>query len=470
MVYVENDNTVYAMYLNSENGKWQNPVKVASSNNNIENLAVEYIDGNLTLTYYDTKVTDMDTMETESSLVTVVSESDSKPEITSADVNYDNLVNDEISEICVDVTNNGSNPTGDLTFNVLDFNNEVIGTYTSDGVSLASGESREFKIPFVVPSVIYNRDITVTVSDSENANLSSYKLSLAKADVTVLAEQYRIGTQDFIRATVKNNCCYATPATLEVYNKDTDEVLYTTEISSVVKGKPATLLIPLKADYIDSDGYVSVRVNSKAQDYRDFNNTDMFAYFGNNKFGGSDLVIGDVNRDGIINVSDVTLIQKYLSKDVELDDTQIELADINHDGLVTILDVTMIQCCLSSAASKSGFCGKLYEDVKNLPLINPPQPSTSQPVSETVQETSATQPDTKPSGKLIGDIDMNGCVNIIDVTLLQGYINDTINLDDQALTAADVNRDGKVNIEDVSLIQKYLLSIEAENNYCGTYY
>ena len=368
------------------------------------------------------------------------------------------------------MTNNGSNPTGDLTFNVLDFNNEVIGTYTSDGVSLASGESREFKIPFVVPSVIYNRDITVTVSDSENANLSSYKLSLAKADVTVLAEQYRIGTQDFIRATVKNNCCYATPATLEVYNKDTDEVLYTTEISSVVKGKPATLLIPLKADYIDSDGYVSVRVNSKAQDYRDFNNTDMFAYFGNNKFGGSDLVIGDVNRDGIINVSDVTLIQKYLSKDVELDDTQIELADINHDGLVTILDVTMIQCCLSSAASKSGFCGKLYEDVKNLPLINPPQPSTSQPVSETVQETSATQPDTKPSGKLIGDIDMNGCVNIIDVTLLQGYINDTINLDDQALTAADVNRDGKVNIEDVSLIQKYLLSIEAENNYCGTYY
>ena len=83
LVYVENDNTVYAMYLNSENGKWQNPVKVASSNNNIENLAVEYIDGNLTLTYYDTKVTDMDTMETESSLVTVVSESASKPEITS---------------------------------------------------------------------------------------------------------------------------------------------------------------------------------------------------------------------------------------------------------------------------------------------------------------------------------------------------------------------------------------------------
>lgn len=470
LVYVENDNTVYAMYLNSENGNWQNPVKVASSNNNIENLAAEYIDGNLTLTYYDTEVTDMDTMETESSLVTVVSESASKPEITSADVNYDNLVNDEISEICVDVTNNGSNPTGDLTFNVLDYNNEVIGTYTSDGVSLASGESREFKIPFVVPSVIYNRDITVTVSDSENANLSSYKLSLAKADVTVLAEQYRMGTQDFIRATVKNNCCYATPATLEVYNKDTDEVLYTTEISSVIKGKPATLLIPLKADYIDSDGYVSVRVNSKSQDYRDFNNTDMFAYFGNNKFGNSDLVIGDVNRDGIINVSDVTLIQKYLSKDVELDDTQIELADINHDGLVTILDVTMIQCCLSSVTSKSGFCGKLYEDVKNLPLINPPQPSTSQPVSETVQETSETQPDTKPSGKLIGDIDMNGCVNIIDVTLLQGYINDTINLDDQALTAADVNRDGKVNIEDVSLIQKYLLSIEAENNYCGTYY
>ena len=54
--------------------------------------------------------------------------------------------------------------------------------------------------------------------------------------------------------------------------------------------------------------------------------------------------IGDVNRDGKINIRDATLIQKHLAKMVDLDYTQeYELADFNQDLKVNIKDATAIQ-------------------------------------------------------------------------------------------------------------------------------
>ena len=53
--------------------------------------------------------------------------------------------------------------------------------------------------------------------------------------------------------------------------------------------------------------------------------------------------IGDVNSDGMINVSDATIIQKYLSAMVTFTSEQISWADFNFDGNVTIEDVTSMQ-------------------------------------------------------------------------------------------------------------------------------
>ena len=370
IVYVEDNSSVCALYLDTVSGKWSAPVTIASSDDNIENLGAEYIDGKLTLTYYDTKVTDIEAMTTESKLVTVTVGNTPKPEITSADVELDKLVNDEISEISVNVTNNSSEPTGNLTFNVLGYDGSVIGTYTTDNVSLSAGESGEYKVPFRVPNVIYNRDIKVTVTDSRNTSVSSYNLNLAYTDMTVSAQQYCFDGQEYIKATIVNNFCYASSATLEVYNRDTNEVLYTTSVSSVSKGKYATLIIPFKSEYMDDNGYVSVRVISKADDYCDYNNTDMFAYFNESKFDNPDIIVGDLNNDGAITIDDVTLVQRYIAYLVDFDETQVNLADVNHDGKISILDATAIQYYLSEITAKSGYCGEPYAKVKNLPLVN----------------------------------------------------------------------------------------------------
>ncbi len=53
--------------------------------------------------------------------------------------------------------------------------------------------------------------------------------------------------------------------------------------------------------------------------------------------------IGDVNRDGKLNIKDATAIQKYLAKMIGFDDVQLVLADYNNDNKVNIKDVTYIQ-------------------------------------------------------------------------------------------------------------------------------
>lgn len=54
-------------------------------------------------------------------------------------------------------------------------------------------------------------------------------------------------------------------------------------------------------------------------------------------------VIGDLNDDGFIDVSDAVIVQKWTSGRITLDERQTYVGDVNDDGTVDILDATQIQ-------------------------------------------------------------------------------------------------------------------------------
>lgn len=56
---------------------------------------------------------------------------------------------------------------------------------------------------------------------------------------------------------------------------------------------------------------------------------------------------GDVDRDGALSITDVTLIQKYLAELATLDADQLLLADYLSDGEVNIADATAIQIAIA---------------------------------------------------------------------------------------------------------------------------
>ena len=54
-------------------------------------------------------------------------------------------------------------------------------------------------------------------------------------------------------------------------------------------------------------------------------------------------MLGDVDDNGIVNITDATLIQKYCAKLVGESDINLDVADVNNDGNVNIADATAIQ-------------------------------------------------------------------------------------------------------------------------------
>ena len=53
--------------------------------------------------------------------------------------------------------------------------------------------------------------------------------------------------------------------------------------------------------------------------------------------------IGDINRDGNIDVLDAITAQKFAAEKASLDDEQIYIGDVNNDGNVDVLDAILIQ-------------------------------------------------------------------------------------------------------------------------------
>ena len=56
-----------------------------------------------------------------------------------------------------------------------------------------------------------------------------------------------------------------------------------------------------------------------------------------------DIVIGDVDGDGTVNINDATMVQKYVAELVTLTPEQLIAADTNGDGEININDATQIQ-------------------------------------------------------------------------------------------------------------------------------
>ena len=70
--------------------------------------------------------------------------------------------------------------------------------------------------------------------------------------------------------------------------------------------------------------------------------------------GEDDYVLGDVNNDGSVSISDVSTLIDYLLGGASIDDINLKAADVTQDGDVSIADVSaLIDMLLTGSASKS---------------------------------------------------------------------------------------------------------------------
>lgn len=100
--------------------------------------------------------------------------------------------------------------------------------------------------------------------------------------------------------------------------------------------------------YVDSQDNV---VTAYPVDYSKFIDVTSTPGFENMKLSGritlnepiETILYGDVNNDGIINVTDATLVQKHAADLLKLSDDELKRADVNFDGVVNVHDSTLIR-------------------------------------------------------------------------------------------------------------------------------
>lgn len=101
-------------------------------------------------------------------------------------------------------------------------------------------------------------------------------------------------------------------------------------------------------------------------------------------------------------------------------------------------------------------------------VYNPSNDPTPQPTVTPTQK--PTETPTQPHEQyLVGDIDLDGDITILDATAIQKHLSDLITLNSKSLRAADIDLDGSKDVTDATLIQLYLVGIVPNDTYCGKY-
>lgn len=159
------------------------------------------------------------------------------------------------------------------------------------------------------------------------------------------------------------------------------------------------------AEYQFNDkGFVSIEVELEDGSYYEI------------LFDEYELLYGDANLDGVVNMQDTVTINQHLAETSELTGLALVVADVNLDGNIDSLDVNILRKYLSTGWG-----------VVSLPC-----------------------------SFLIGDANQDGIISTRDVTAITKHIDGTEILTDMALTCADVNMDNEIDIVDITIIFYYV--------------
>ena len=226
--------------------------------------------------------------------------------------------------ITLDVTDTASNKeTRTLAFEVQDASNLESAFISAFTNSLGTNKT-----------ILQNSNVTFTtnaIGGKIGTNLLFYKFVITGPDSKTNTAYYTTGNTYTYKPTSLGT--YTVEAFVQNSHNDTISNIYTFNCATSIPDddknagpiQPGTNPQP-----------ATQPATSAQQDTQSGENTPTNPPVANPK-------LGDVNRDGNINIKDVTLIQKTIAFMVTIDSEQRTLADVTKDGNVNIKDATTIQ-------------------------------------------------------------------------------------------------------------------------------
>ena len=331
-------------YSINEEGLWSNPVQVSFTEKYIRNPAFVDNNGEIDCVFLNTSavISDDDVTETTDLCTSVIPDFHS---IEIKDISYDSddVIPGESLPVTIALCNNGTVNENAFTISILDEKGSTVAN-TNISKNIKSGQTAELTAALPLDSTL-NSKTTYTVTVNGTSCNDSDELSVG---YTQLMLSTQTGIQDDtlgVLLNVTNDSSIATNARLVVKaSEDAEGVLDTFVLGKI--GANTSLSYFLNNEKIcaykaQTDSLYLELVSDKDE----ISLADNTAIVGLSSF--SQFKLGDLNSDGTVNISDVTTIQRYLTKAITFTDEQLAVADTNGDGKVDISDATYLQMYLA---------------------------------------------------------------------------------------------------------------------------
>jgi len=338
-----------------------------------------------------------------------------------ADINADGKLNmvdvNLISKVCYD-TSESNEKILPLKSPIKDY--VLYGDVTEDGVIDKEDSSKIGKYLEMNEKISEQGKKNADVNEDEKVNY---------VDI-VLINGYISGyfEQELINEPIKNYILYGDLnddglLTNDDYNKLSSYISNNTNISEQAK-KNADVDGNGKIDDVDLKN-LKARLDKLAASDIKYNSGRIASLnpivdYDNNHNNTTSTVYGDVNEDKEVDMLDIVELQDHLKGNINLSDQAKKNADVNGDGKINNVDVYLLMAYHTGA----------YKNT--LP---------TSPIKDYV---------------MYGDVNEDGEIHVLtDGMKIASYLNNNVELSEQAKKNADVNADGKINMIDVYLIQGY---------------
>lgn len=173
-----------------------------------------------------------------------------------------------------------------------------------------------------------------------------------------------------------------------------------------------------------------------ADTYPVLDSTHKTVYKSNDTYTNGDL-IGDMNRDGVIDQNDLTLLSEYLVRKAVLTADEVKLGDVNGDGKTCPNDSVIMKAYVNQDGTDYANTGKY--GINTMPT----------------------------DALLVGDVNFDDVIDQSDADLLSQFNVEMVELTDEQKKAGDIDLDGHISSKDMAEINKYLAIISSGKTYTG---
>ena len=173
-------------------------------------------------------------------------------------------------------------------------------------------------------------------------------------------------------------------------------------------------------------------------------------------------VYGDLNRDHKINSIDMVKLAQYVEGKIELEDSLKLYADLNLDNKIDYIDVDILSRKIVGDEKYQKLPIRNLDKILNYGNVDNLTGITYKDLTKLYNYIKGNE-ELKGIALLSADLNKDGKIDYVDLTILHGYLNKIKGYEtlpntniSKSIMYGDINQDGKVDEKDATLLSQYL--------------